>query len=508
MSALFAGALDKQSEAALLGHVETCAACRAEREWFKTLTGDLETLGDTLAGNAPQVDLVNAVMRAVERNQETRAGVVPFKPRPQPRRSRTFAWLGLATAAAAVVLILWVSGYRITPPTEPAPAPIQAKAPVPEEQPGSPARQGTQVAANKEIGPSKAKYEEAKRLLPGDLYMRPPENVSKKGSDTGDLKDLTANEVLELRKRAVADPEARAQLAEWATLTEKKAREMLQDAGVSREAKIGAGQALPPGEALPLLLAAVQASPNDPYLRSELAKAYAAQPGGAGKAAEQLMHLSALDPNNALIQYRLASNLFSQGDIQGATAALQRAASLDEADTYAREAEAYREQALAASGVRPDTARTLTALTTGTSQYSDLIALGNQLLQFGKESEQQGDLNLAQQVYEAVQGLGATLSGSSTLSTERLAGLDIQSSAIDLLSRIFSLQGLGQEMNALAQQTQGLVSAYDAIAEFFDQINALFSGNISQNVLKFIVDFILQNGDVNLLDYFPASSHS
>jgi tetratricopeptide (TPR) repeat protein len=320
-----------------------------------------------------------------------------------------------------------------------------------------------------------------------------------------ETEDVTLENVLAARRAAITDPKSLAQLTEWATLSEAKARELVQDKNVSLEAKVGAAGNLPPAEAQRILLAAVQKSPDSPYLHDALAKAYAADPAKAAEATSQLQELSSLDPNNALVQYKLAANLFGQGDVQGGAAALERARSLEQASPYTQEADTYREQALTASGVAPSAARALTALTSGTTQYPDIVGLGAQLLQYGKDTEQSGNLDLARQIYESVQTFGRQVAVGTNQSVEHLAGLDIQSAAVDALAQLFTFLGAKPELDALTTQTQDLVTAYSAIVQFFQSLDAFFA-QLPQELVQMVTDFILQFGDLGVLDQFPSAA--
>jgi hypothetical protein len=82
-----------------------------------------------------------------------------------------------------------------------------------------------------------------------------------------------------------------------------------------------------------------------------------------------------------------------------------------------------------------------------------------------------------------------------------MAGLDIQSSAIDSLFRLFTLQGAADAVQALTEQVNQLAQSYEGILRFFEGVNAFFSGNVTENVLRATADFIHQFGDLNLLGH-------
>ena len=517
----FEGGLDKPTEAALMGHLDMCCTCREVYECFDTLRADLEAIGDGIAASLTQVNVVEGVMEAVRQAKRARRVIVSFEP-PAPRRRFGFlGWMGLGAAAAAI-LVLWFAGYRLM--REPDLSPVMRQAKVEAQSPAAgpaadrPHAKPIEAPASKAAAagaPSKTKSEEIKRLLSEEsLTALPTESVTQKDKENSDLQDITVAEILALRRIAAGDSDAdarqkaRARLAEWASLSERQARALVGSDGVSLDVKVGAAQSLPAAEAERMLLAAVEESPDDAYLHSELAKAYLDQPDKQAEATDQLLELSELDPDNALTQYRLASTLLRQGDVAGATTALDAARSLKSVDTYASEADASRQQALQAAGMTSDAARVLTALTSGMDQYVDLIELAGRLLEQGQQAEEQGNTSFAKDLYESVQMMGSQVAAASTLSSELMAGLDIQSSAIDSLYRVVGKDGSAEETQALAQQVNQLAEAYNSILQFFEGVNAFFSGDVTEHVLQLVSDFILDRGDLNLIDYISSLTPS
>ena len=501
MMASIEGALDPPAQAELERHLEACPACRDEYQWLCAVSADLEAMGDAALERAPQVDIVDDVSRAAER-----ARIVPFEqPGQAKRRSVPVLWLGLAAAAAAV-LVLWVSGYRLVKPRESVTTPMHVRPPrettPPKEAPPEP----TMIATPKDFQPTKSEFEEVKRLLPDDFLLRPTDERPP-GEDEPEHADaLTVETVLATRRNAITDPAARVQLARWASLTEDTARDIIGSVEASREAKVGAASALPPDEAIPVLLVAVAESPDDAYLRYELAKAYEEQEGASKEAAEQRAAASDLDPQNALNQCELASSLLSLGDEEGASASLHAAAALDGAYAYTSEAARHCEQALIASGVDADTARLVAALTAGTQQYVDIVELGDQLLQFGSYYERNGDVEFAQDVYETVDYLGGQVARSATFFWENVAGVDIQRAAIDMFEGIYTTLESAEGMETLAAQLEELGKELNALLGFFDQLNE-FLVTASDELLASVSGFVIQNGDLTLLeDTGPAAA--
>ena len=511
LMALFEGALTAEAESALLRHIEACPACRAEHEWLAAVGADLEAVGDAMVTEAPQVDLIDGVMAEVAR---LKAGTATSSPKVVPfgasaRRFRPWVWVGAAAAAAAAVLVFWAAGFRITKTTDTVPGPTVVQAPGPQdEQPGPTVVQvGRRGRLGARPAPERAATHEGDSTQPGsvdsdDLDRHRWGRTVPIEMETTALAALTVDDVLAARRDAITDPGARAQLAQWASLTVEKARELAASGDTPLGAKVGAAQALPPEEAEPVLLAALAASPSDPYVRYKLAGAYAAseEAESSAKAVEQLTILGESEPDNALLQYQVAVELFGQGDVAGAMAALEQARELETATAYTGAASRQRVEALVASGMDPELAGILTALTAGAEQYSDLVELGQQLLGYGREQEELGDTELAQGIYESVYEMGTQVAAGASYSAEELAGLDLQQDAIEVLSGFFEFLQLPDSLGILTEQTNQLVSAFEAVGQFFEELDAYFAQQIEHSFIGRIADAILNEGDLNLFE--------
>jgi len=504
LMALLEGALDAEAEAALLRHIEACPACRAEHEWMAAVGADLEAIGDAMLKQAPQVDLLDGVMADLAR---LKAGEAPPSPKVVPfkapeRRLRPWAWAGAAVAAAAAVLLFWAAGFRITKTTDTVPGPTVVQAPAPQDREREPTL--AQVAPP---APKHATEDESHSIQPASVNS---DNLDRHRwgrtvpieTETTALAALTVDDVLAARRDAITDPGARAQLAQWASLTVEKARALAASDDAPLGAKLGAAQALPPEEAEPILLAALAASPSDPYVRYKLAGAYAAseEPQSSDKAVEQLTVLEQEAPYNALVQYQLAVELFGQGDVAGAMAALGQARELETATAYTGAASRQRVEALVASGMDPELAGILTALTAGAEQYTDLVELGQDLLAYGQDQEELGDTELAQDIYESVYDMGTQVAAGASYSAEELAGLDLQQDAIEVLSGFFEFLQLPDSIELLTEQTNQLVGAFEAVGQFFEDLDAYFAQQIEQSFIGRIADAILNEGDLNLFE--------
>lgn len=496
VEALIDGAPDEDAKQAFLAHAAGCPACRREYQWYVAACADLEAVGDAFARRTPGVDLVAAVMAALPQVGSSHPGVVPF-PVERARRRRTgIRWFAAAAVAAAAVLVVsvWIWGYRTGEPGRSRVAQVESVAP--------PAGQHPAPGAPAALSTGRARLDDAQELVPRTAFIEVGKKPGPEPDSLEEAKALDLKDVLAARCDAVTDPRARSELVQWASLSMEKARNLVAAAGTPVAAQIGASTALPPAEAEGVLLAAAAAMPADPYVRYQLASAYAAQPQQAARAYTEYAAVAAQDPENSLPYYQQALYLFSQGDVEGALAALGEARSLESASAYGLEAAAYAEQALVAAGIDPEVARLLTSMTAGSSQYTDLTSLSSRLLELGRYYEQAGNPDVAQQIYESVRTLGNQVAAGASLSSEQLAGLDIERSAVDALSGLIEFIQAPGNYELLAEQTQYLVGAFGLLGEFLSAVNNFFldnSGNL--DLVRSASDFIMQNGDLGLLSY-------
>jgi tetratricopeptide (TPR) repeat protein len=316
---------------------------------------------------------------------------------------------------------------------------------------------------------------------------------------------LKVYDILAARKDAVTSPAARLQFARWAELSAEKARQILADQDAPMDAKVAASESLPPDEAMKVLLAAVAADPDNPYLHHQLGNLYSADPKTASKAAAEFAAQAQLDPDNALAYYQLAASLFAQGDADGAVDALQSAQNLSGANAYTMDAASYQQDALEQSGVASEVAQLLVALTAGTSQYGDLTGLGNQLMEYGKYYEQNGQTELASQIYNSVRLFGEQLANDSTFANELLAGLDIQREAVTVLSGLVDFVQQPANADMLARSSEHLVGALNAVGGLFTSLNEFFQQELGNDMVNAFVNYVMQNGDLDVLDYLSGS---
>ena len=465
---------------ALEGHIAGCARCQEELQWLREMTGDLEALGDAVHQSLPTISLVDSVMAEVARMQvKPPANVVQFEKK--PRRSSSWPrWLSVPAAAAAVLLVLWGAGYRVT---RTAPSDVVAKVD----------HHGTDISSKG----GELRGTEWQSDVTTDIArpVSPDDGTGANSSPSAEIEldGLTTTQVLATLKNGVSDPKTRSQLAEWATLSEDKARALLASLDASPEALIGAASALSGEEAERALQAAVKASPDDPYLRYALANVT----DDPTKQAAQLEAMTFLDPNNSMARFQLAANYLSQGDVDQASSALENARSLLSASAYSKEASTYHERALVESGMDAAVARALTALTAGSNQYQDITKLSNELLEYGRYYQEIGEYEMAQRIFESVDAFGSQVVAGANFTNEQLAGLDTQTDAIDALYQLGDYIQVPDNVATLRAETQQIVNAFYAIGEVLNGLSGLLS-NIDPNLLGILSDLILQNGDLNI----------
>ena len=500
LPALAENPLGQEAEPSLLAHIRTCPDCAAEYAWLVSLCRELEVLGDAAVKTAPVVDLTDNVMKAVARLKRPR--LVEIAPA-RPRRRFGQVWWVVATAAAAAALVaaVWIAGYRVSRPQAPS---LAVQTPGRQVVPKGEGADTLKLARTAESPAEPVAASPFQKLID---EMRPsggaPPDVVPETQAS-----LNVHDVLAARKDAVTNPAARLQLARWAEVAAEKARQLAANPDLAMAAKIGAAESLPPEEAEKILLAAVEADPDNPYLRSALGNTYSEQADGAPKAAAEFAAQAQLDPNNALAYYQLAASLFAQGDPEGATNALETAKTLAEAHPYTQQAAGYQQQALAESGVAEEVARLLVALTAGASQYGQLMGLGSQLIDYGKYYEQNGQTDLAEQIYNSVRIFGEQLAGNAVFANELLAGLDIQREAISVLSGLVEFMQQPDNVELLARQSENLFDALNSIGSFFTSLNDFFRNELGINVIGAFVDFVLGNGDLDVLDFLGGAAGS
>jgi hypothetical protein len=306
------------------------------------------------------------------------------------------------------------------------------------------------------------------------------------------------DKVLAAKREALGQKVGAAEkLAGWGNLTADEARRLLEEGGLSTTAMLGAIQALPTEEAANYLRAAVEKAPDNPYLRYLLARNLMSNPATRDEAGAQITALKDLGGNNALPYYMDASAKLSGGDINGALLAMNLGAGLESASPYGLEAAQNRSAALEAGGMNPNVAHFVAAGNAGQAEYNDLMGMGAELMAYAQQYETVKDYETANSIYSAVQTLGTQVQQGAKLTNERLAGYDLEMSALDAVARIADvlktpdgMQFIRTSYDALAGNLNSFVDYLSDLGQLFDTVPATQAGSLGQQILT--------QGDLNL----------
>ncbi|MBI5093066.1 MAG: hypothetical protein HZB26_11590 [Candidatus Hydrogenedentes bacterium] len=510
-----------------LRHIQSCASCRREYEWLVNVSKDLEEIGSLAARQAPAVDLTAEVMARVSAIAAPAQALKPYR---APRRYMVrYAGLAGLAAAAGIAVFFWFSVRHDGTTQEPSELALsqqdnEARFPhPPSESVSSPGNQQSSL-------------DELQKAI-GLLHKYDASAASKKpvfeNTAPPDLHALTASEVWATTRASVTDAGARDRLRRWASLAPERAKQVTQSPGASPGAIIGAAASLDPAEAAPLLLTALSSYADRPAAHMALSKAYLSRfvnlqgndpagsrpdsappsglpsgPGSSDVSADAIAAADdwiASDPKNAL-PYCLKALLLleqAQPDIEGALKLLSQASMLPSASAYGLDSAGFNQEALIAAGMDPETAKTLSALTAGQSQNDFLVKFSQNLLDKARQSLNQGDLQTARAITEAVQQLGSQVGTGAQLSQERLAAMEMQRQAITLLETIYTGLGSTSDIQQLTLDTQKLAGNMESFTSFLNDLGNLFIGATDQ-VFGLITDIIRQTGDLTLFDHLPS----
>lgn len=492
MARLVDGTIDEAARADLLRHAGECPGCGEELEWVSTAGADLEALGDAVLGAVQDVDVVDAVMAELSPRKGVPA--VRFEKRPALGRPFRLGWLGLA-AAAGLMVFVWLVAGRLRedlgmPEVADSSGPVGA-----DRLPARDNRDGSNA-------PGSEKEEEA-LVERFQTALAPREEVPGERGGDGEAEGLTERDILSAYRESIESGSALSRLVGWAELSREEAKALAASDTVSLSALIGAAQSLPLGEAIPVLMRAMDDGPDDPYVRYRLAWAYGDDPLSREEALEQIAALQGLDPDNAMVHYLTAQYYLEEEppDVGAAMAALARAKSLASADAYSREAALHRRQALVESGMDFEVAQLLSALTVGRWEYDELLELAGNLMATGEAHQASGDTVAAVSVYEAVLDMGRQLETGAEFSQQQLAGLDIERAAIDALNPLYVLLGSPEQLEQLAMATNLLIESILQLSQYLNELSNLLVTEFDTTVLLDIANAILEFGDLYFTEF-------
>ncbi|HRI87895.1 MAG TPA: hypothetical protein PK869_06515, partial [Candidatus Hydrogenedentes bacterium] len=409
---------------------------RAEMDWLRTAYAEMDVAARPASADlpAPEIDIVDSVMRAVDKVNGT-AKTVSLNEARQQRQSRRY-WIPAAAIAAAVLAcvgyVVW-DGQRptkddsgntiavVTP--QPKPDSSDLESPAPNKLPGM-------------LAERKEKLDQ----LRGDVQKRTGIGPDMMVATAGPQLVLPGNsaEVVAAR-REISGGATMDKLLQWASLSKGKAMEVALSPDASPQAMVGAASDLGGEEARRILLTAVGKLPEDPSSRVQLARLYEEEPAddpavaaqNDALAVAQLSDVKNIDPGNALPYYYEAKIRLDENNPELALQSLEAAKGLGKVSAYSLEAALANAEALIAGGMDADAARMVSALTAGVEENKFLCQLASDLLDYGQGFLSANDTETAENIFRAVESLGRQVEEGASFSQEQLAGMDIQAQALD-----------------------------------------------------------------------------
>jgi hypothetical protein len=480
---------------------ETGIAATENDAALALLATRLEAVGADIREKTPKVDIVEPVMESVAQEQKALAqNVIPFRGRPRVlqdsgRSSSTGVW---AFRAAAVVLFsVALAGGWFLYRSENGTARLAGLNGGGVKNAPDTGRNKDRMAAVK-ASPRMHLPKDDGRVKGYEELVRPAAPIPLTIDMKSDFASLALDKVIGAKRDALDQKDGAAdKLSRWGNLTAEQARRLLEEGGLSASAMLGAIQALPAAEAANYLRAAVLKSPEDPYLRYLLARNLMTNTATREEARTQIAAMKDLGGDNALPYYMDASAKLSDGDINGALLAMDLGAGLETANPYGLETARNRSAALEAGGMAADVARFLSASNAGQAEYNDLMGLGQDLMAYGQEYEAVKDYETANSIYSAVQTLGTQVQQGASLTNERLAGFDLQMSALDAVARLADVLKTPEGLQFIEGSYNVLAGSLSTFMEYLVGMNGLF-GNVTPNQAGNLGQQILTQGDLGL----------
>lgn len=459
-------------------------------------TGVPTTLPGAAPHPAPPVDLMDVVLESMRADGSMPAtNIVTLR---EKRRTRAagmsvWQWAGLAAAACLVaglgLITLWHASQLSNNAADMQMArnggAADSLAAQRNSAAGDSAERGMEmIAAQPPVFPET-----------GDSAEMPPseEEQSRRRS-----KGLSLQDVINARREAMLrDPLGLSNMIQWGALTEDEARGLIEEGGLSNEALAGIAQFLPPEEAAEILRKAIEANPADPYLRAALAQRSAESDQLTAESLAELQAWSKLDPNNSMPHYLEARLQFEMNEYESGLNALMLASSLGASNPYTLQAARNYQEAMTASGMDPEVARLMAALTAGTNESRYTTAMAQQLMEYGQYYESIGDYETAQQIYESLQQMGAQYASGASMAIERQTGLEVQLQAVDAIQQIYAILQDPEAMRVLeaayATLHDSLTQVFDFIAQFDEMLNMA-----SEDLVNQIAARILRQGNLDI----------
>ncbi|HOD52641.1 MAG TPA: hypothetical protein PKY01_09680 [Candidatus Hydrogenedentes bacterium] len=510
------GTLSAEDAALARKAIEASEASKADYAWLRLAAEDFHAIGQNIVKDAPEIDVLDAVMQAV-RKADASAKTVDLSERKKSRPSFVL-WGAMALAAAVLLAVIGlVFEWGAFAPQKTVVPPV-AEGPDKPQQP----EQRTAVVIPGEK-PETSRLGDIMEQLAQDVAHRlasPEKHAGRSeffATAAPDISKVSQGDVVALRQAAVTNPQAWTRLQRMAMLDAETAAKVAADPEAAPETIVGVAASLPDEEARQLLVTAIgRMDQQQPYAGLVLAKTYIAEPVSTPETTsepalfdgmteqdlraflEEIAVLQGADPQNALFDALRAGALFRVGDTEAALAALESLKGKETATAYGLQAAQSRELALAAAGMPEEAAQMLSAVLAGSDQYTMLCNLARELVQSGQAYENQGDVDTARRVYEATQRLGEQVSGSAQLSEEALAGVDIQRMALEELETLYANGGAGGDIEQITSSAEALVTQINSLSDMLESLDRLFLGGGNEAFWNQLSEQILRMGDLGL----------
>ncbi len=493
--AFLGGELAPEDRSRVERRIDESKEARAELDWLRAVFADIETVEASAHPRVQEIDIVESVMRQVQKASP--ANVVSIESaRPQRK-----AWLPVVAAAAAVLLAVAYffstnpDGTRTSQPGVTNPGVTKTAQPPDAPKPKLPST----LAGSKE--------ELEKQLDKLDRVKLPDNQLQLTQGPTMTLPGGVSDVATALA--STQDPRARmAKLLEWARLPKKNALDLASAEEARPEVVVGAAQSLSGEEQRRVLLTAVGKLQEDPSARLQLALNYMDTPAEAPapevaenqtQAVTQLSSIKEIDPDNALPYYFEAKTLLERNDIEKALQALQTAGGLDQASAYSLESALAESAALEASGMDPEAARMVAALTAGVDENNFLCQLAGDLLSYGQGFLSENNFPAAEAIFKAVEQLGRQVESGASFSQEQLAGLDIQRSALGGLGQLYETVESAEGVATVTDATNDLTIDVEELHNFFVTLDEMFLKPMTTEFWNIVSGIILGSGDLALM---------
>ncbi|HQB02275.1 MAG TPA: hypothetical protein PLY90_03165 [Candidatus Hydrogenedentes bacterium] len=462
------------------------------------LKTELRAIGAEMREKQPVVDIAEPVLDAVP--ARTLSETVDFtRHRKQRRRESWASRQMLLTAAACLLLVFGVLFTRVIRPEL-------------TRLPGSVMQTArTQASGSEESASAKKEAREGEALSltmgssQGEIVLsalkRPAPYTEEQGTEQkARHEEHSLQDILDLRRQAAdGKSDALALLARWGALDPDQARKLLAEGSLSPADLVALSRFLPADEAMALLREAIEVNPEDPGLRLALARMLLADPKNHAEAQRMQEALRNLDPGNSLAYFMDAQVRFAAGDYVNALESLQEASRLSFASAYGLSNAQHHRAVLEAAGYPAETAGALAAFYAGTEEYGYLEQMRNDLLDYGSYFESIGDYESAFAIYKSIGELGGQLLNGAAFGNEQLAGLDMQTAAMEAISQLLQILKVPGASQVVESSYELFAEGLDLFLENLGRLDDYLKQGSGNSVVE-TINGIMQYGDIR---FFP-----